>query len=211
MKTILCYGDSNTHGYNPANGQRFPYDVRWTGLLQKMFGEEAHVIEEGLNGRTTVWEDPIEGFKSGLSYLVPCLATHKPIDIFVLMLGTNDLKHRFSLTASEIANGCKTLIQTVKATTYLEQGFVPKILLISPMVVPAAIGEHDFGGMFIGDSCEKRSLEFPKYYSKIASEEGCEFLDAAKLVFPSDLDHLHMDAKGHAAFAKGLFEKLQEM
>lgn len=211
MKTILCYGDSNTHGYNPKNGGRFPRDVRWTGRLQQMFGEDAYIVEEGLNGRTTVWEDPIEGYKSGLSYLVPCLYTHKPIDIFVLMLGTNDLKHRFHLTASEIASGCKTLIETVQTTTLLSQGYLPKILLISPMLVPEEISNHPFGDMFIGESCEERSLMFAKYYKQVAKETGCEFFDAAEHVAVSVLDYLHMDAKGHERFAEALYKKLTEM
>lgn len=211
MKTILCYGDSNTHGHIPHDGGRYPYSVRWTGLLQKKFGEEAHIIEEGLNGRTTVWEDPIEGYKSGKSYLIPCLNTHKPIDVFVLMLGTNDLKNRFSLTASEISKGCETLIKMVKSETPFSQGYIPEILLISPMIVPEAISTHHFGGMFIGKDCEKRSREFARYYREIAELHQCHFMDAAKVVSVSDEDYLHMDAEGHKAFAEALYAKLQEI
>ena len=105
VKKILCYGDSNTWGYNPHTELRYPRAVRWTGVLQRGLGPAYHVIEEGLNGRTTVWDDPIEGYKSGKEYLVPCLETHKPMDLVVIMLGTNDLKHRFSLTAFDIATG----------------------------------------------------------------------------------------------------------
>ena len=88
MTTILCYGDSNTYGYNPVNGLRYPKDVRWTGVLQKMLGEEYEVIEEGCNGRTTVFEDTKEPWKAGLGYLRPCLNTHKPIDFVIMMLGS---------------------------------------------------------------------------------------------------------------------------
>lgn len=95
MTTILCYGDSNTYGYNPVNGLRYPKDVRWTGVLQKMLGEEYEVIEEGCNGRTTVFEDAKEPWKAGLGYLRPCLNTHKPIDFVIMMLGSNDLKGCF--------------------------------------------------------------------------------------------------------------------
>lgn len=211
MKTILCYGDSNTHGYNPNNGGRFPRDVRWTGRLQKKFAEEAYIIEEGLNGRTTVWEDPIEEHKNGFAHLIPCLNSHKPIDIFVLMLGTNDLKHRFHLNASEIAAGCRTLVETVQQKTYFSQGFMPKILLISPMLVPEEISNRPFCDMFIGKSCEERSRQFPKFYKQVAEETGCEFLDAAEYVQVSEIDCLHMDEKGHERFAEVLYEKLKEM
>ena len=97
MRRILCFGDSNTWGYDPATGERFDEQTRWTGVLQAALGGDYTVIEEGLNGRTTVWDDPIEGHKNGHEYLVPCLETHRPLDLVVLMLGTNDLKRRFSL------------------------------------------------------------------------------------------------------------------
>lgn len=96
MTTILCYGDSNTYGYNPVNGLRYPKDVRWTGVLQKLLGEQYAVIEEGCNGRTTVFEDIAEPWKAGLGYLKPCLNTHKPIDFVIMMLGSNDLKECFT-------------------------------------------------------------------------------------------------------------------
>ena len=84
MKTILCFGDSNTWGYNPSNQQRFGQDVRWTGVLQNKLGVGFRIIEEGLNGRTTVWDDPIEGFKNGMNYLIPCMESHKPFDLITI-------------------------------------------------------------------------------------------------------------------------------
>lgn len=211
MKNILCYGDSNTYGYIPNEGGRYPYDIRWTGRLQKLFGDTARILEEGLNGRTTVWEDPIEGFKSGKSYLIPCLNTHAPIDAFVLMLGTNDLKNRFSLTASEIASGCDTLIKLVKMETACCQGYVPEILLVAPMIVPEAIGTHSFGGMFVGPDCDRRSRDFSKCYRAVAEANSCHFMDAAEYVSVSDKDFLHMDEKGHEVFANAIYQKLQEI
>lgn len=101
MKSILCYGDSNTYGLMPDSPDRYPRDVRWTGILQKKLGEDYYVIEEGLSGRTTLWDDPIEEHKNGKKYLLPCLDSHKPVDLVILMLGTNDLKTRFSLTPFE--------------------------------------------------------------------------------------------------------------
>ena len=100
MKTILCYGDSNTYGYDPSNGFRYPKNVRWTGVLADLLGPEFTVIEEGCNGRTTVFDDPLEGWKNGLDYLKPCLNSHKPIDLVILMLGSNDLKDIFHASAA---------------------------------------------------------------------------------------------------------------
>ncbi len=110
MKKILCYGDSNTWGHIPVTGGRYGDDVRWTGVLQAALGEGYRVIEEGLNGRTTVHDDPIEGvYKNGKHYLIPCLESHRPLDLVIMMLGTNDLKMRFSLPPSDIARGVEAL------------------------------------------------------------------------------------------------------
>lgn len=103
MRTILCYGDSNTWGFDPATRTRFAPDVRWTGVLADRLGSEFRVIEEGLNGRTTRWDDPIETDHNGLTYLRPCAESHQPLDLIIVMLGTNDLKQRFNLSASDIA------------------------------------------------------------------------------------------------------------
>lgn len=92
MKTIVCYGDSNTYGYNPENGFRYEYEERWTTILQKELKDSAIVIPEGLNGRTTSFEDELRPGRNGATYLDPCLHSHGPIDLVVLMLGTNDLK-----------------------------------------------------------------------------------------------------------------------
>jgi lysophospholipase L1-like esterase len=102
IKTVLCYGDSNTWGSDPETGERFAPEVRWPGVLRQALGEGYWVVEEGLNGRTTVRDDPIEGaHKNGRTYLPACLEFHKPIDLVLIMLGTNDLKARFAASASD--------------------------------------------------------------------------------------------------------------
>ena len=121
MKNVLCYGDSNTHGYDGVTGGRFPWGVRWTSLVQEALKEEqVRIIEEGQNGRTTVWDDPIEGMKSGLKYLIPCLESHSPLDVVVLMLGTNDIKQRFSLSASDVAAGAEKCYITAELLNRIE-------------------------------------------------------------------------------------------
>ena len=122
MITVLCYGDSNTYGYNPSNGFRYPPDVRWTGRLQRLLGEGYHVVEEGCNGRTTVYDDPLEGWKNGIDYLKPCLNSHKPVDIVILMLGSNDLKEVFHASPEDIANGAAELVKVIREFTQEKQG-----------------------------------------------------------------------------------------
>ena len=111
MRTVLCYGDSNTWGYDPATRTRYPPHVRWTGVLATRLGAEYRVVEEGLNGRTTRWDDPIEPGRNGLTYLRPCIESHQPLDVIIIMLGTNDLKRRFDLSASDIAQSAAALAE----------------------------------------------------------------------------------------------------
>ena len=201
MKTVLCFGDSNTYGYNPENGLRYPSNVRWTGRLQAILGDEYRVIEEGCNGRTTVFEDPIEGWKAGLGYLRPCLNSHKPVDIVIMMLGSNDLKEYFHASAAEIAEGAATLVRNIIDFTDEKQGFIPKIILVSPPEIGEGIESSPFFGSFSLNAIE-RSREFPVEYLKVAEKYGCIFFDAASVIKPSEIDSLHLSAEAHGIFAE---------
>ncbi len=205
MKTILCYGDSNTYGYSPEDGLRYDESTRWTGRLQALLGDDYKIIEEGCNGRTTAFDDPEEDWKNGLPYLKPCLNSHKPIDIVILMLGSNDLKARFGLTAEEIANGAGTLVETIRDFTAEKQGFVPKIILVSPPEIGSGIRDSEFYGRFEEDAID-RSRQFPEYYKAVSDRFGCIFANAAKWAGPSEADSLHFDREGHRAFAEKMCE-----
>lgn len=109
-KNILCFGDSNTYGYSPEGTGRYPRQERWTGILAQRLGPAYRILEEGLCGRTTVWEDPIEGDKCGIRHLPSCIASHTPLDLVIIMLGTNDFKQRFHVTASDIALSMERLV-----------------------------------------------------------------------------------------------------
>ena len=108
--TILCYGDSNTWGFVPGSeGERFSWEERWPGVLQGELGADYRVIEEGLSGRTTVLDNPLEPYRNGREYLLPCLQSHQPLDLVVIFLGTNDLGDRYSLPPLDIARGAAQL------------------------------------------------------------------------------------------------------
>ena len=132
-KRILCFGDSNTWGAVPEEGTRYPDKVRWTGLLQEKLGDGYQIIEEGYCGRTTVFDDEIEGRLSGIKYFGPCCDSQSPLDLIILMLGTNDLKMRFGVDARTIAFGFQRYLD-VLATTPME-GNKPKILLVAPIKI----------------------------------------------------------------------------
>lgn len=200
MKTILCYGDSNTYGYNPTNGVRYPKDIRWTGRLQQLLGSDYVIIEEGCNGRTTVYDDPEEGWKNGLSYLRPCLNSHKPVDIVILMLGSNDLKETFHASAEEIATGAEELVKVIQEFTLEKQGYMAEVILVSPPEIGANIHRSPFNTAFTA-SAIFRSKEFAYHYKEVAKRRGCTFFDAAEWIQSSPEDSLHLTPGAHAMLA----------
>lgn len=205
MKTILCYGDSNTFGYRPEDGMRFGRGVRWPGKLQELLGDGYHVVEEGCNGRTTVFEEPGEEWKCGLSYLRPCLNSHKPLDLVVFMLGSNDLKTMFGADAEAIARGMDELLAVTEDFLAEKQGFVPEILLVSPPEIGEGIAGSAFRDRFDA-SAAAESRRFPELYRTLAETRGCRFLDAAAFARSSQTDSLHLEAEGHMALAEAAAE-----
>ncbi len=190
---MLCYGDSNTWGSDPETGERFGPDVRWPGVLRRALGEGYWVVEEGLNGRTTVRDDPIEGaHKNGRTYLRACLESHKPIDLVLIMLGTNDLKARFAASASDIAQGAASLAEMALGSGCGPGGGAPEVVLISP---PALGRLTDMAEMFEGAA--ERSRRFPGHYRRFAEQYGCGFLDASEVIVSSDVDGIHLEAGEH--------------
>lgn len=146
MKEILCFGDSNTHGYMPGLGTRYPIDQRWSGLLGKLLGDGYHVVEEGMDGRTTAFEDDLQPWRSALGYIGPCVKTHAPLDLIIIMLGTNDSKTRYGVSAEEIGFGMQELIQRIETFFRYNAGRAgacPKILIISPVPMPQTGGDRN--------------------------------------------------------------------
>ena len=207
MRTVLCYGDSNTWGSDPETGDRFAPDVRWPGVLARGLGEGFRVIEEGLPGRTTVRDDPIEGaHKNGRTYLRACLESHKPIDLVALMLGTNDLKERFGASASDIAQGAASLAEEILRSGCGPAGGAPAVLLISP---PPVGRLTEMAEMF-GGSAEK-SARFAGHYRHFAGQSGCEFLDAGAVIASSDLDGIHFEADEHRKLGEAVAARIGEI
>ena len=201
-KTVLCLGDSNTYGYNPRTGGRYSPAVRWTCRLQQLLGSGYTVIGEGCNGRTALYVSDYEPWKTGRPYLLPCLNTHKPVDLVIIMLGTNDLKADFHPDAAEITVELRGYITDIRRFSENKQLPVPRILLIAP----PPLGENiltssPFAPEFDGHS-RKVSAELGPLYQALASEEGVHFLDMGKYVSFSEEDSLHMTEEGHRIFAE---------
>ena len=206
MKNILCFGDSNTWGYSPQDGNRFPPDIRWTGVLQKSLGADYRIIEEGLNGRTTFINEDERPLRSGSDVLQILLESHRPLDFVIIMLGTNDLKVEFNLSVEEIAQGAKTLCEMVLNSEYLADN-IPQILLVSPTHIGSTImpDQEEFF-----NQAREKSYQFAEHYEKAAAEIGVHFLDAANIVGPSKVDGVHWDADQHVKFGKCLAQILLE-
>ncbi len=206
MKTILCYGDSNTWGYHPATKERYSRTERWVGVLRQELGDDYEVIAEGLNGRTTVWDDPIEGYKNGKEQIIPILTSHKPVDLVTIMLGTNDLKRRFGLGAFDIAEGAGTLVEIVQKSNCGPGDGAPHVLLIAP---PPLAQLTEFAEMFAGGA--DKSRQFSHQYQRVTQELGCEFLDAGTVIVSSDLDGIHLDASEHKKLGLAVAARIKEI
>lgn len=192
MKTILCFGDSNTWGYDPKTKTRYEKDIIWTSILKERLGGDYEVICEGLNGRTTVWDDPIEGeYRNGKRYLLPCIHTHKPIDLVILFLGSNDLKQRFSLKAVDVAKGVETLVKIIKGSDTGPDMQSPEVLVIIPP--PMIEGVEDISIMCGGI---EKSLNFSKEFQTVLQEQ-CYLMDSSKIIRSSKIDGLHLDPESH--------------
>jgi lysophospholipase L1-like esterase len=204
-RTVLCFGDSNTYGSVPGElGGRFAPDVRWPGVLARELGDGWHVIEEGMPGRTTVFDDPLSPYRRGADYLQPCLASHAPLDVVVIFLGTNDLKARFAAGASDIAAAVGVLAQTVLESRSGTGGAAPRVLLLGLPRLGAPLGP-EFSG------ADQKAADLPRYLAQEAATLGVELLDLADAVTFSRVDGFHLDPEGHAAIGEAVARRLGAM
>lgn len=201
MKNILCFGDSNTYGLIPGTNMRYPFGVRWTSILSRELGfEDYHIAEEGLCGRTTIFDDPLREGRCGVKLLPAILETHAPLDYTIIMLGTNDCKTIYNSSAEIIGKGIERLIRQVK--TYSAKS---EILIISPIHLGQEIWKYD-------KEFSDRSIEISKglssVYREISIKEKVHFLDAAEFAGPGDADREHLDENGHKALANEVLKKI---
>lgn len=211
MKNILCFGDSNTWGYDPSTQTRFSKDIRWTGVLQQLLGSKYNIIEEGLNGRTTnVNEKQDHGlgyfrpFRSAMDLLSVLIETNSPLDLIIVMLGTNDLKTNFNQSSEMIAKNMRLVCESIINNDYFQS---KSIILVSP----SHINEEspNLLDSFIGTT--QASQSFSNSYRKISNDLNLYFVDASESVKTNKIDGLHWDSKQHSDFANSLFNKIIEV
>lgn len=216
---VLCYGDSNTWGCigkwveSSDPSERYDTDTRWPTVAQKVLGEKFHIIEEGLGGRTTIYPHPTEPWKNGEPYFTPCLHTHRPLDLVVIMLGTNDLQLKKDITAEELPVGISRLVDIVQQNPKVGRGNTPpKVLLIAPVEVrpSAPEGRTAVYAKFRCEIGRELSLMLPEVYEKVAKEKGCYFLNGQDFAQPGPADGVHFDAQSHINLGEAVAKFIRE-
>lgn len=206
MRQILCFGDSNTYGLIPGTKNRYDWETRWTGILDRKLKDKGYrVVEEGLCGRTTVFEDPLRNGRRGTAMLPTILETHDPVELVILMLGTNDCKTVYGASPQVIGKGIEILIQQIRKE-------IPeaKILLVSPIHLGDKVWEDGYDPEF-NETSVKTSRKLPKIYKEIADREHLSYLAASRYAVPSEADREHLDHEGHRKLATALLEKVEKL
>jgi lysophospholipase L1-like esterase len=202
MKTILCYGDSLTWGYSAETLGRHAYADRWPSVLEAELGGSARIIAEGLNGRTTAFDDHLaDADRNGVRVLPTLLASHAPLDLVIIMLGANDMKPFICGDAFGSMQGMQRLIDLVRTQVY---GFfyqIPQVLIVSPPPLTPS-SDADFAEMFSGGI--EQSKRLAGLYARAAEVYQCGFFDAGTVASTTPLDGVHLDAANTRAIGKAL-------
>lgn len=211
MKRILCYGDSNTWGHNPKDASRFRENERLTKLLQQKLGDEYEIIEEGLCGRTASFYDSVKPFRHGISSLRMVLDSAQPIDLVIIMLGTNDLKSCYNGDGVSISNGIREMVHIIKNPYVYNAHFqIPDILIVAPILLKDELSNNLRTSEQFNEKSLQTSRKLASFYEIVAKQWDCLFLNAADYAEASSIDCLHMDANNHKKLAEAIYQKLKE-
>lgn len=205
-KRIVCYGDSNTWGYVAETDGRLEDDDRWAQVLAGTLGDGCTVVEEGLCGRTTVFDDPLNEGLNGMAHLYTCLMSHSLIDLLILMLGTNDTKERFSATPKNIADGIVRLVEKARTAPVWRGGDKP-ILVIAPVIIGEGCRQSSVAGE-MGWTCVEKSRELPALFERCAALNDCAFLDCNAFCTVNPIDFMHLDRDSHRRLGRAVAEKV---
>ena len=211
IRTVLCFGDSNTHGTiameTPTDRRRHVKAERWPSVMAMHLGPDWDVIAEGHPGRTSVFDDPIEGaHKNGLRALLTLLESHRPVDLVILMLGTNDLKARFNLSANDIALGIQRLVVDILRSGTGPGEQAPRVLLAAPVI---ATETGIFVDIFAGAAEKSRAL--PEKLKTVAAQQQVGFLDLNEVAKVDPVDGIHLDATAQGAIGHAMARAISDL
>lgn len=209
MKSVLAFGDSLTWGAIPGSDDRHRFEDRWPNALESALGGGVRVIENGLNGRTTVLDDPVAPDRNGATLLPGLLEAHSPLDAIIIMLGTNDLNYCYGGRAFEAMRGLDRLVEIVTHHPYTRNMPPPKTVLVAPPHLREPDNEPDYEHYF-GHAIEE-STKLAAYYKRVAAERQCAFFDAADVAQSSPVDGCHLDAENTRAIGIGLAPLIAEL
>ena len=203
MKTVLCYGDSITWGSNAETGERHAFEDCWPNVLQKALGADVRVITEGLRGRTTAYDEHLADCdRNGARILPTVLYTHAPVDLVILLLGTNDMKPAIAGTAVAAMQGMRRLVSLIELNALRDGSAEPPAILIVAPPPLCETANHEYSAMFAGGIEQSKMLA--SLYADLADETGCGFYDAGSVAQTSPVDGVHLDAANTRAIGKGL-------
>ncbi len=207
MKTIVCFGDSNTWGYTPGTGLRYSYDERWPGVLQGQLATHVRVIEEGLNGRTTAFDEPFRSGRDGSEALPSILETHRPLDLLIIALGANDLQPLYNASGYDSARRLEKLIEISKHSEAGSENNAPNILVIAPTR--------------FNPSCEVVNRLLPgaiakfstllEEYRRVTEANACHYFDSNDVMIVSEVDGVHIDASNHKKLGMAVADKVKNI
>ena len=203
MTSILAFGDSNTYGFQPLIGGRYKENERYTGILRNTLGEDYVIIEEGLNGRTANEFDEKEPFLNGRNYAIACVMSHRPVNVLIVMLGTNDCKSRYNKSAEQIASSVVELTRDMKKMLDENQAERVKVILISPRSMDERIVSPDSG---MDKQSVSKSEQLGELYDLAAQKEGWKFINADEIVGTVGADGCHLTKEGHLQLAKAIMQ-----
>ena len=214
MKRILCYGDSNTWGYDPVNQDactgltgRYDEHTRWPGVMRDILGAEYFVWEAGLNGRTTVFDDPLMPTRNGVKDFEMVLQMCDPVDCIIFALGTNDTKDMFQASSLIIYHGMERLLNVCKAVLAQSRSAHAKIILACPIIpVVDGNGEYQYG---FSELSTQRGHELRQRYKLLAEQSGCMFIDLNDLAGTSSADGVHIDPDGHKSVGAAMAQLVE--
>ncbi len=208
-KRILVFGDSNSWGYIPGNGERYSEDARWPSIMGKLLGDRYVVIEDCVSGRTTAFDDPLREYRNGSKQIIHSLMAHYPLDLIMIILGTNDLKRVFNANPEISAKGLAYLTEKTEGWLSVKKT-KPKLLICSPIEIGENIS-NSVNGRIFSDNALMYSRELKNHYFKFAQKMGYGFFNCSIFAKASETDAIHMDEKQHKNLAMAALKKVLEI